>query len=44
LLGFEPKIPLEEGMADLLAWVRAQTAVDRFEQVEHELQDKELVV
>jgi dTDP-L-rhamnose 4-epimerase len=44
LLGFEPQIPLQEGMADLLAWVQRQTAVDRFEQVEHELQDKELVV
>jgi dTDP-L-rhamnose 4-epimerase len=44
LLGFEPQIPLQEGIADLLAWVQGQSAVDRFEQVEHELKDKELFV
>jgi dTDP-L-rhamnose 4-epimerase len=43
LLGFEPQIPLQEGMADLLAWVRQQTAEDRFEQVEKELAAKSLV-
>ncbi len=44
LLGFEPQIPLQGGMADLLAWVKEQTAVDRFEQVEKELSAKALVV
>jgi dTDP-L-rhamnose 4-epimerase len=44
LLGFEPKITLEEGMGDLLAWVKEQTAIDRFDQVEKELAAKELVV
>lgn len=43
LLGFEPRVPLQEGMADLLAWVREQTAEDRFEQVEKELAAKSLV-
>lgn len=43
LLGFEPRIPLEEGTADLLAWVKEQTAEDRFEQVEKELAAKALV-
>ncbi|MEJ2734535.1 MAG: SDR family NAD(P)-dependent oxidoreductase [Anaerolineae bacterium] len=43
LLGFEPQIPLEEGMADLLAWVKEQTAEDRFEEVEKELAAKALV-
>jgi dTDP-L-rhamnose 4-epimerase len=44
LLGFEPQIPLQEGLTDLLSWVEEQTAVDRFEQVEQELAAKSLVV
>jgi dTDP-L-rhamnose 4-epimerase len=44
MLGFEPRIPLEVGMTDLLAWVKEQTAVDRFDQVEKELAAKSLVV
>jgi dTDP-L-rhamnose 4-epimerase len=44
LLGFEPKITLQDGMGDLLAWVKEQTAIDRFDQVEKELAAKELVV
>jgi dTDP-L-rhamnose 4-epimerase len=43
LLGFEPRVPLGEGLVDLLAWVREQTAVDRFAQVEKELSKKALV-
>ncbi len=43
LLGFEPRIPLQEGLEDLLAWVREQTALDRFHQAERELQAKSLV-
>lgn len=43
LLGFEPQISLEEGMNDLLTWVKDQTAVDRFAQVEEELAAKSLV-
>lgn len=44
LLGFEPRVALEEGLVDLLDWVREQTAVDRFAQVEKELAAKSLVV
>jgi dTDP-L-rhamnose 4-epimerase len=44
LLGFEPRISLEDGLEDLLAWVQGQTAVDRFSQVERELSTKSLVV
>ncbi len=44
LLGFEPRVPLEEGLGNLLAWVREQQAEDRFSQVEKELADKALVV
>lgn len=43
LLGFEPRIRLQEGMADLLDWVKEQTAVDRFNLVEKELAAKALV-
>ena len=44
LLGFEPRVPLEEGLDDLLAWVAQQQAEDHFSQVEKELADKALVV
>ncbi|MEJ2210242.1 MAG: GDP-mannose 4,6-dehydratase [Anaerolineae bacterium] len=44
LLGFEPRVPLEEGLDDLLAWVKKQQAEDHFSQVEQELADKALVV
>ena len=43
LLGFEPRISFQEGLGDLLAWVKEQTAVDRFAQVEQELAAKSLV-
>jgi dTDP-L-rhamnose 4-epimerase len=43
LLGYQPQISLQDGMGDLLSWVRAQTAVDRFAQVEEELAEKSLV-
>lgn len=44
LLGFEPRITLEQGLADLLSWAKEQTAEDRFAQVEKELAAKSLVV
>jgi dTDP-L-rhamnose 4-epimerase len=44
LLGFEPRISLQEGLDDLLTWVAEQTAVDRFAQVEKELAAKALVL
>ncbi len=43
MLGFEPRVPLQEGIGDLLAWVQGQTAEDRFAQVEKELSEKALV-
>jgi dTDP-L-rhamnose 4-epimerase len=43
LLGFEPRISLQDGIEDLLAWVRAQTAIDRFAKVEEELAEKSLI-
>jgi dTDP-L-rhamnose 4-epimerase len=44
LLGFEPRISLQEGLDDLLGWVTEQTAEDRFAQVEKELAAKALVL
>ncbi len=44
LLGFEPRVALQDGLADLLAWVERQVAEDRFFQVEKELAAKSLVV
>jgi dTDP-L-rhamnose 4-epimerase len=43
LLGFEPQVSLQDGMDDLLTWVKEQTAVDRFDQVERELAAKALI-
>jgi dTDP-L-rhamnose 4-epimerase len=44
LLGFEPQVRLQDGLDDLLNWVKGQTAIDRFAQVEEELAAKALVV
>ena len=37
LLGYEPRVALEEGVGALVAWVREQTAEDRFETAREEL-------
>ena len=42
LLGREPRVSLQDGLADLLAWVEQQMAEDRFSQ-EQELKAKSLV-
>ena len=44
LLGYEPRVSLEDGLDDLLTWVKEQTAEDHFDQVEQELAAKSLVV
>lgn len=45
-LGYEPTIPFERGVADLVRWVARQEGlvVDRFDQVERELAARSLVV
>lgn len=43
-LGFEPKITLEDGMRDLAGWLEKQTAPDRFNEMQHELASRGLVV
>ncbi|MBI3802772.1 MAG: SDR family NAD(P)-dependent oxidoreductase [Nitrospirae bacterium] len=37
VLGFEPRIPLEEGLAELAAWLKGQVAIDRVSDARAEL-------
>jgi dTDP-L-rhamnose 4-epimerase len=37
LLGYEPRVPFEEGVGDLVSWVREQQAVDRADEAREEL-------
>lgn len=41
-LGFEPRVALEAGMRELLAWLRTQRADDRVEQAARELEKRGL--
>lgn len=43
LLGYEPKVSLEQGIPELLDWVRAQRATDRVAQATKELETRQLV-
>ncbi len=43
-LGFSPQVDFEEGISDLISWVREEEAVDRFAKVEEELASKSLVL
>jgi len=43
LLGYEPKVSLEEGMRELVAWGQGVRATDRFEDAYKELRSKGLV-
>jgi dTDP-L-rhamnose 4-epimerase len=43
LLGYEPRVSLEQGIPELLAWVREQTARDLVEQATVELESRQLV-
>jgi len=40
--GYEPKVPFEDGIAELVAWVSTQTAVDRFDGARKELANRRL--
>lgn len=42
LLGFEPKMRFEDGISELVEWVRTQTAADKFEQARQELEARGL--
>jgi dTDP-L-rhamnose 4-epimerase len=43
LLGYEPRVTLEEGIPELLGWVREQEADDRVAQATAELETRQLV-
>jgi dTDP-L-rhamnose 4-epimerase len=43
LLGYEPKVSLEQGIPELLSWVRAQAAQDQVESATAELESRQLV-
>lgn len=43
LLGYEPKVSLEQGIPELLNWVRAQAAQDQVESATAELESRQLV-
>jgi dTDP-L-rhamnose 4-epimerase len=43
LLGYEPKVSLEQGIPELLNWVREQNATDRVAQATIELESRQLV-
>ncbi len=43
-LGFVPQVTFEEGVADLISWVREQHAADTFSLVDRELKDKDLIL
>ncbi len=43
LLGYEPRVTLEEGIPELLGWVREQEADDRVSQATAELETRQLV-
>jgi dTDP-L-rhamnose 4-epimerase len=44
VLGYRPKINLEDGMRDLAGWLDQQTAPDRFNEMREELASRGLVV
>lgn len=43
LLGYRPRVPLDEGLAELCAWLRSQPSEDRTEAAERELRSRGLV-
>ncbi|HEX4749518.1 MAG TPA: NAD-dependent epimerase/dehydratase family protein [Bryobacteraceae bacterium] len=44
VLGYKPKMTLENGMRDLAGWLEQQTAPDRFNEMQEELVSRGLVV
>jgi len=43
-LGFEPKVKFEDGIDDLIAWVKTQASKDSFEDAKKELEDRNLTI
>jgi len=44
ILGYQPRIMLEDGIAEIAEWLRGQAACDRFEQAYEELNSRGLTV
>ena len=44
ILGYEPKVTLEEGLEELVEWLQGQTADDRIDQARAELAEKGLTI
>jgi len=44
VLGFEPKVKLEQGLADMATWLEGQIAVDRVDEATAELAERGLTV
>ena len=44
MLGFEPTLPLEDSILDLVAWVSRQQVEDRVRHAHRELEERGLVV
>jgi dTDP-L-rhamnose 4-epimerase len=44
VLGYEPRVPLEDGLAELVAWLREQRADDRVADASRELAARGLTV
>lgn len=43
LLGYEPRVHWEDGLAELIEWARSAPSADRFEQAEQELRQRGLL-
>lgn len=43
-LGYRPKVKYEDGLSDLVDWVKRQTATDTFEKARQELEQKGLTI
>jgi dTDP-L-rhamnose 4-epimerase len=43
-LGYEPRVSFEEGVHDLVEWVRRQEVIDQFDKTNKELSEKGLVL
>jgi dTDP-L-rhamnose 4-epimerase len=44
VLGYQPRVTLDAGMAELAAWLESQAAVDRVAQASAELSERGLTV
>jgi dTDP-L-rhamnose 4-epimerase len=44
ILGYDPQVSLEEGLAEIAEWLEGQTAIDRADDASHELRARGLAV